>query len=63
MKEVREMCELRSIGVYEYTSRRVREMCELRRQEFREREAVDSSGQQRIAVGIYGGYREIIFFI
>ena len=38
-------------------------MCELRRQEFREREAVDSSGQQRIAVGIYGGYREIIFFI
>jgi hypothetical protein len=44
MKEVREMCELRSIGVYEYTSIRVREMCELRRQELREREAADSGG-------------------
>ena len=51
------MCELRSIGVYEYTSRRVREMCELRRQEFREREAADSSGH------LWGIQRDYIFYI
>ena len=54
MKEVREMCELRSIRVYEYTSIRVREMCELRRQEFREREAADSSGQRWAFMGDIG---------